>query len=64
MPTTTTTSQPMETAAAPLPELKKQKSTQEASFDPNQVLQIKKLSENATIPKRGSDGAAGYDLYR
>ena len=54
----------METAAAPVPELKKQKSDQATPFDPNQVLQIKKLSENATIPKRGSDGAAGYDLYR
>jgi dUTP pyrophosphatase len=53
----------METAAAPVPELKKQKSDQATPFDPNQVLQIKKLSENATIPKRGSDGAAGYDLY-
>lgn len=28
-----------------------------------EVLQVKRLSENATIPKRGSDGAAGYDLY-
>lgn len=27
------------------------------------VLQVKKLSEDAVVPKRGSDGAAGYDLY-
>ena len=26
-------------------------------------IQIKKLSVNATIPTRGSDRAAGYDLY-
>lgn len=26
------------------------------------ILQVKKLSENATIPTRGSAGAAGYDL--
>lgn len=28
------------------------------------VLQVKKLSEKATIPTRGSEGAAGYDLSR
>ena len=27
------------------------------------LLLIAKLSENATIPTRGSDKAAGYDLY-
>ena len=26
-------------------------------------IEFKKLSETATIPSRGSDGAAGYDLY-
>ena len=26
-------------------------------------IQIKKLNENATIPTRGTDRAAGYDLY-
>lgn len=26
-------------------------------------MKIKKLNENAIIPTRGSDGAAGYDLY-
>lgn len=29
----------------------------------NTKIKIKKLNENATIPKRGSDYAAGYDLY-
>jgi dUTPase len=28
------------------------------------VLRVKKMSEHATIPSRGSDGAAGYDLSR
>ena len=27
-------------------------------------LFVKKLSENATLPVRGSAGAAGYDLFR
>eukprot|EP00730_Choanoeca_flexa_P011261 TRINITY_DN24216_c0_g1_i1.p1 TRINITY_DN24216_c0_g1~~TRINITY_DN24216_c0_g1_i1.p1 ORF type:complete len:159 (+),score=25.68 TRINITY_DN24216_c0_g1_i1:43-477(+) len=27
------------------------------------MLKIKKLSENAKVPTRGSDNAAGYDLY-
>ena len=26
-------------------------------------LKIKKLKENAKIPTRGTDGAAGFDLY-
>ena len=29
-----------------------------------EVLYVKKLSENATIPVRGSVHAAGYDLFR
>lgn len=29
-----------------------------------EVLKVKKLSEHATIPQRGSAGAAGYDLSR
>ena len=29
----------------------------------NMALRVKKLSPNATVPKRGSDLAAGYDLY-
>lgn len=29
-----------------------------------EVLAVKKLSEHATLPKRGSAGAAGYDLAR
>ena len=28
------------------------------------VLRVKKLSEHATLPVRGSSGAAGYDLAR
>lgn len=28
------------------------------------LLRVKKLSENATLPVRGSSGAAGYDLAR
>jgi dUTP pyrophosphatase len=27
-------------------------------------LRVKKLSEHASLPKRGSAGAAGYDLAR
>lgn len=27
------------------------------------LIQVKKLSENAIVPTRGSAGAAGYDLY-
>ena len=30
---------------------------------PCDTLQVSKLSENATIPTRGSAKAAGYDLY-
>jgi dUTP pyrophosphatase len=29
----------------------------------NQEIKVKKLTENAIIPTRGSDAAAGYDLY-
>lgn len=29
----------------------------------NKVLKIKKISENAVVPTRGSKDAAGYDLY-
>lgn len=29
-----------------------------------QTLMVKKLSENAVLPKRGSERAAGYDLAR
>ena len=29
-----------------------------------EILYVKKLSENATIPVRGSVHAAGYDLFR
>lgn len=29
----------------------------------NTIIKFKKLNENAVVPKRGSDYAAGYDLY-
>jgi dUTP pyrophosphatase len=32
--------------------------------EPVEQLRVKRLSENATLPKRGSAGAAGYDLAR
>ncbi len=35
-----------------------------ARIEPVDRLLVKKLSENATLPKRGSAGAAGYDLSR
>lgn len=31
---------------------------------PTQTLLVKRLSERATVPTRGSSHAAGYDLYR
>ena len=39
---------------------KKAKIMEEEAFE--NKLRVKKLSEHATIPVRGSDGAAGYDL--
>lgn len=30
----------------------------------NEILRVKKLTEFATLPVRGSAGAAGYDLAR
>jgi dUTP pyrophosphatase len=30
---------------------------------PQPKFRVKKLSEHATVPKRGSNGAAGYDLH-
>ncbi len=30
----------------------------------DQTLQVKRLSDKATLPTRGSPFAAGYDLYR
>jgi hypothetical protein len=35
-----------------------------AKVEQMDILRVKKLSENATLPKRGSAGAAGYDLAR
>merc|ERR1712083_261354 len=34
-----------------------------ADLSSKPTFQVKKLDGEATIPKRGSDGAAGYDLY-
>uniref|UniRef100_A0A7S4T133 Deoxyuridine 5'-triphosphate nucleotidohydrolase n=2 Tax=Ditylum brightwellii TaxID=49249 RepID=A0A7S4T133_9STRA len=31
-------------------------------YDPDQVLRVKKLSENATMPTKGSPQSAGFDL--
>ena len=39
------------------------KSRSDPLYDAPIKLQIAKLSENATIPTRGSARAAGYDLY-
>lgn len=36
----------------------------EAELEPEIPLRVKKLSKNASLPKRGSAGAAGYDLAR
>ncbi len=33
-------------------------------LEPVEQLLVKRLSANATLPKRGSAGAAGYDLAR
>ena len=33
-------------------------------YTQNPSLMVKRLSEHATIPTRGSSHAAGYDLYR
>lgn len=38
--------------------------TKMQKVDHNAVLRVKKLSESAILPKRGSAGAAGYDLSR
>ena len=38
-------------------------SSSSSSLNTNDFLSIKKLSPNAIIPNRGSDLAAGYDLY-
>lgn len=35
-----------------------------ACFEKSTVLKCKKLTDNATLPTRGSADAAGYDLYR
>ena len=52
---------PMKVASSIEPSPKKLKS--DPFPDAPIKLQIAKLSENATIPTRGSARAAGYDLY-
>ena len=58
----------MVTVANPpgVPVAKKSKLTGEESEEKTicRRFQVKKLSEQATIPTRASSGAAGYDLYR
>lgn len=49
---------PAQEIALKSPESKKPKMTQVSS------LQVKKLSDRAQLPKRGSEFAAGYDLFR
>jgi len=48
------------------PENKKRKVSPEpdAAISPTSNLLIKRLSEKAKLPTRGSALAAGYDLYR
>lgn len=36
----------------------------ESNNNIDQILHVKRLSENAILPKRGTEHAAGYDLYR
>ncbi|KAG6828683.1 hypothetical protein H0H93_014794 [Arthromyces matolae] len=45
------------------PQLKKRKMSPEAPLAPSSNLLIKRLSEKARIPTRGSPLSAGYDLY-
>ncbi|KAG6872592.1 Deoxyuridine 5'-triphosphate nucleotidohydrolase, partial [Termitomyces sp. T159_Od127] len=45
------------------PQLKKRKMSPEASLAPTSNLLIKRHSEKARVPTRGSALAAGYDLY-
>ena len=49
------------------PQLKKRKMSPEVASlpaAPEQPFRVKRLSENAKLPTRGSALAAGYDLYR
>lgn len=38
--------------------------SKKARIEPQETLLVKRLSEKATLPTRGSAGAAGYDLAR
>ena len=46
------------------PQLKKRRMSDSAQHAPSSQLLVKKLSEKARLPTRGSALAAGYDLYR
>lgn len=45
----------------PAKRVKTEETNMTASSEP--ALQVKKLSETARLPTRGSDFAAGYDMY-
>ena len=47
----------------PMGVLSKKQRLEKVVEETNRVLCVKKLSEFATIPTRGSSQAAGYDLY-
>ena len=49
-------------AASPLQKKQKTEDMLSAMTPANQQLLVKKLSATAQLPKRGSEGAAGYDL--
>jgi dUTP pyrophosphatase len=51
---------PQPTAASTVPE----PAMKIAKVDISSALRVKKLSEHAILPKRGSQYAAGYDLSR
>lgn len=46
------------------PQLKKRRMSDSAQHTPSSQLLVKRLSEKAKLPTRGSPLAAGYDLYR
>ncbi|KAG8218821.1 hypothetical protein J3R82DRAFT_4499 [Butyriboletus roseoflavus] len=46
------------------PQLKKRRMSDSAQSTPSSQLLVKRLSEKAKLPTRGSPLAAGYDLYR
>lgn len=46
------------------PQLKKRRMSNSVQSEPSSQLRVKRLSEKAKLPTRGSPLAAGYDLYR